>query len=138
MPKNTSHLQIRFSSLGKQQNRLPEAMWLTFNPITSDPQGWELEKVGQPVRPADVVRGGGRSMHAISERLHYRDARGTFELATLDAPVVALGARSPLDFSLDLPAMRDGIHVGLYNNAWGTNYPQWCSGDWMYRFTLTA
>jgi hypothetical protein len=138
MPKNTPLLQIRFTSLGKQQNRLPEAMWLTFNPVTSDPRGWELEKVGQPVRPADVVRGGGRSMHAVSERLRYRDARGTFELATLDAPVVALGARSPLDFSLELPTMQDGLHVSLYNNAWGTNYPQWCGGDWMYRFNLMA
>jgi hypothetical protein len=131
-------LQIRFTTLGKQQNRLPEAMWLTFNPITSDANGWQLEKVGQPVRPAEVVRGGGRSMHAVSERLHCRDAHGAFELATLDAPVVALGARSPLDFSLEVPTMQDGIHVCLYNNAWGTNYPQWCGGDWTYRFNLTA
>jgi hypothetical protein len=138
MPKATPQLQIRFTTLGKQQNRLPEAMWLTFHPITSGAQGWELDKVGQPVRPADVVRGGGRSMHAVSERLRYRGTEGTFELATLDAPIVALGARSPLDFSLELPTMEDGIHIGLYNNAWGTNYPQWCGGDWMYRFTLTA
>ena len=138
MPKHTPQLQIRFTSLGKQQNRLPEAMWLTFHPITSGAKGWELDKVGQPVRPEDVVRGGGRSMHAVSERLRYRDAKGQFELATLDAPVVALGARSPLDFSLELPTMEDGIHISLYNNAWGTNYPQWCGGDWMYRFTLTA
>jgi hypothetical protein len=136
--KNTPQLQIRFTSLGKQQNRLPEAMWLTFHPITTDPEGWELEKVSQPLRPSDVVRGGGRSMHAVSERLRYRDTHGTFELATLDAPVVALGARSPLDFSLELPTMQDGIHVSLFNNAWGTNYPQWCGGDWMYRFTLSA
>jgi hypothetical protein len=138
MPKATPQLQIRLVSIGKQQNRLPEAMWFTFNPLITDPQGWELEKVGQPVRPADVVRGGGRNMHAVSERLQYRDARGVFELVTLDAPVVALGARSPLDFSLEMPTMQDGIHVSLYNNAWGTNYPQWCGGDWMYRFTLTA
>jgi hypothetical protein len=138
LSKHSPQAQIRFISLGKQQNRLPEAMWLTFNPITNDAQGWELEKVGQPVRPSEVVRGGGRSMHAVSERLRYKDARGSFELATLDAPVVALGARSPLDFSLELPTMQDGIHIGLYSNAWGTNYPQWCGGDWMYRFSLTA
>lgn len=143
LPNDKPQLQIQFTSMDKQQNRLPEAMWLTFSPIVplpiaTDAQGWELEKVGQPVRPADVVRGGGRSMHAVSERLRYRDANGAFELATLDAPVVALGARSPLDFSLELPTLRDGIHVSLYNNAWGTNYPQWCGGDWRYRFTLTT
>jgi hypothetical protein len=138
MPKQMPQLQIRFTSLGKQQNRLPEAMWLSFNPITSGAQGWELDKVGQPVHPADVVRGGGRSMHAVSESLRYRDQQGIFELATLDAPVVALGARSPLDFSLELPTMKDGIHISLYNNAWGTNYPQWSGGDWSYRFSLTV
>jgi hypothetical protein len=138
MPKQTPQLEIRFISLGKQQNRLPEAMWLTFHPVTGGPKGWELDKIGQPVRPEEVVRGGGRSMHAVSESLHYRDAQGQFELATLDAPVVALGARSALNFSLELPTMQDGVHVSLYNNAWGTNYPQWCGGDWIYRFTLTA
>src|ERR1700756_1169782 len=138
MPKAAPQMQIRFTTLGKRQNRLPEAMWLTFPPITSDAQVWELEKGGQPVRPADVVRGGSRNMHAISERLRYRGTEGTFELATLDAPIVALGARSPLDFSLELPTMEDGVHIGLYNNAWGTNYPQWCGGDWLYRLTLTA
>ena len=113
-------------------------MWLTFHPIAPDAVGWELDKCGQPLHPSDVVRGGGRSMHAISETLRYRDARGLFELSTLDAPVVALGSRSPLDFSLDLPTMKDGVHISLYNNAWGTNYPQWCGGDWQYRFTLSA
>jgi hypothetical protein len=138
LPKSRAQLQIRFIALGKQENRLPEAMWLTFNPIATDAQGWELEKAGQPVQPADVIRGGGRSMHAVSERLRYRDTRSLFELSTLDAPVVAVGARSPLDFSLDLPTMQSGVHVSLYNNAWGTNYPQWCGGDWMYRFLLEA
>lgn len=138
LPKGKPQLQMRFTSLGKQLNRLPEAMWLTFHPIAKDTTGWELDKCGQPLRPSNVVRGGGRSMHAISEKLRYRDDRGLFELATLDAPVVALGARSPLDFSLELPTMQDGIHVSLYNNAWGTNYPQWCGGDWQYRFVLEA
>jgi len=37
-----------------------------------------------------LSRGGGRSMHAVSENLRYRDEQGIFELATLDAPVVAV------------------------------------------------
>jgi hypothetical protein len=34
--------------------------------------------------------------------------------------------------------MKHGVHVNLFNNAWGTNYIQWGGGDWTYRFTLTA
>jgi hypothetical protein len=41
-----------------------------------------------------------------------------------------------LNFSQDLPDPRQGVHVSLFNHAWGTNYPQWAGGDWLYRFTL--
>ncbi|MBS1815499.1 MAG: DUF5054 domain-containing protein [Acidobacteria bacterium] len=148
-PPQTMYLEMRvpddgpitftFTTLNKIANRMPEAMWLTFNPIVpSGREGWLLDKVEQPVKPADVVRGGNRTMHAVTTGIGWRGADGTFELHTDDAPVIALGPRTPLCFSRDLPPMDAGFHVNLFNNAWGTNYPQWCGGDWMYRFTLMA
>ena len=138
LPDSEPAIHLQFSSFGKIENRLPEAMWLTFNPVTSTPNAdaWLLEKSGQPVRASDVVRGGGRNMHAVSEKIRYTEGPHIFELATLDAPVVALGSRTPLNFSLNPPDLKSGIHVNLFNNAWGTNYIQWCGGDWSYRFML--
>jgi hypothetical protein len=138
LPESEPAVHLKFSSFGKEENRLPESLWLTFDPITATPNAdaWLLEKSGQPVRASDVVRGGARHMHAISEKIRYTEGSHTFELATLDAPVVALGHRSPLNFSLNPPDVKSGIHVNLFNNAWGTNYIQWCGGDWSYRFTL--
>jgi hypothetical protein len=46
------------------------------------------------------------------------------ETETLDAPVVALGERSPIYFSEAQPDLAGGIHVSLFNNGWGTNYIQ--------------
>jgi hypothetical protein len=133
-------IHLKFFSFGKEENRLPESLWLTFDPATATPNAdaWLLEKSGQPVRASDVVRGGARQMHAISEKARYAEGPHAFELSTLDAPVVAFGDRSPLNFSLNPPDVRSGIHVNLFNNAWGTNYIQWCGGDWSYRFTLRA
>lgn len=138
LPDSEPVLHLKFSSFGKEENRLPESMWLTFNPVTASPSAdaWLFEKSGQPVRASDVVRGGARHMHAISETIRYREGSHTFELATLDAPVVAFGDRSPLNFSLNPPDVKSGAHINLFNNAWGTNYIQWCGGDWAYRFTL--
>ncbi len=31
-----------------------------------------------------------------------------------------------------------GVHVNLYNNLWGTAFPQWYDLDMYYRFTLTV
>ena len=131
-------LHITFHAIGKAPNRMPESMWLTFQPQTDTTPNWILEKVDHDVSATDVVRGGGRSMHAVTSRLACVDGQHRLEIATLDAPVVALGVRSPLNFSLQLPDLRQGAHVNLFNNAWGTNYLQWAGGDWRYRFTLTA
>lgn len=126
LPTAEPVLHIRLRTQGKAINRMPEAMWLTFAPVVGEARGWSMDKAGQRVQVEDVVRGGGRAMHAVSETIRYEDAHdGRFELATLDAPVVALGRRSPLNFSLTPPDLRGGVHVSLFNNAWGTNYPQW-------------
>lgn len=139
MPSAEARIDLRAVTISKAENRMPEAMWLTFDLANADREGWSLEKVEQTVAPLDVVRGGGRTMHAISECIGYRDPSGNaFQIHTLDAPVVALGHRSPLDFSLKLPNLSAGIHFNLFNNAWGTNYPQWCGGDWSYRFRMFA
>jgi hypothetical protein len=39
---------------------------------------------------------------------------------------------------LELPDLQHGVHLNLFNNAWGTNYIQWAGGDWAYRFTIAA
>ncbi len=54
----------------------------------------------------------------------------------VDAPVVALGERSPLSFSNDQPDLAKGLHVSLFNNAWGTNYVQWFGEDTRFRFIM--
>ncbi len=137
LPDAEVRLDLRLLSLGKPENRLPEAMWLTFAPSGAAPDGWSLEKAGETMSPLDVVRGGGRAMHAVSGPVRCRGSAGSgLSIESIDAPVVALGLRSPLNFSLEQPDLSGGVHFSLFNNAWGTNYPQWCGGDWSYRFTI--
>ncbi|MGO8789567.1 MAG: DUF5054 domain-containing protein [Terriglobia bacterium] len=131
-------VQISFSCFAKAANRLPEAMWLSFVPQTPAPKGWTMEKVDRLVSPWEVVRGGNRQMHAVSGGLRYSDAQGSFSIETLDAPVVALGERSPIAYSPAEPDIAKGIHFSLFNNAWGTNYIQWFGEDTRFRFILRA
>jgi Domain of unknown function (DUF5054) len=120
----------------KQQNRLPEAMWLSFQPLAPVKTGWLLDKVDQAISPYDVVRGGNRHMHAISSALNYQDDNGKISIATMDAPVVALGRRSSMYFSDEQPNVAKGFHFSLFNNAWGTNYIQWFGEPVRFRFSI--
>jgi hypothetical protein len=137
-PDSAPVLLLNLSWFGKPANRLPEAAWLSFRANLPDPRGWTLDKVDRPVSPLDVVAGGSRHMHAVSTGLQYRDSQGKFALGTLDAPVVALGDKTPLGFSNAQPDLTAGFHVSLFNNAWGTNYPQWFGEDMRFRFRLAV
>jgi hypothetical protein len=135
LPRSQPLIHVNLKWFGKRANRLPEAMWLTFNPIART-ENWVLSKVDGLVRPTDVVRGGNRHMHALSTGLSYQDANGRFTIETLDAPLVVLGEKSPIYFSNSQPDLLKGIHFSLFNNAWGTNYIQWFADDMQFRFTI--
>ena len=135
-PKAEPRIHCTLSWFGKRSNRLPEAMWLTFNPIAPKPESWMLSKVEGIVSPFDVVTGGNRHMHALSSGLSYRDDQGKLAIEALDAPLVVLGKRSPIYFSNSQPDLSGGIHFSLFNNGWGTNYVQWFHDDMQFRFIL--
>jgi hypothetical protein len=115
---------------------MPEALWLTFNPKVPDQQGWSMDKSGEQVSPFDVVTGGSRHLHAVSTGFSYRDHDNSFVVETLDAPLIAVGEKSPLNFSRAQPDLSGGIHCNLFNNAWGTNYIMWFGEDMRFRFLL--
>jgi hypothetical protein len=135
-PKNESRIFVNLTWLGKLANRLPEALWLSFNPIAPKPENWRLSKVEQFISPFDVVSGGNRHMHAVSE-IRYGEGRESFAIETLDAPLVVLGRKSPIYFSKDQPDLSQGFHFSLFNNGWGTNYVQWFGEDMRFRFSIS-
>ena len=138
LPDREPTVQLYLYWFDKVSNRLPEALWFSFLPLAPDENGWLLDKVDQPVSPFDVIAGGNRHMHAVSNFVRYKDSHGQFSIETLDAPLVVLGERSPLHFSNAQPKLNRGIHISLMNNAWGTNYPQWFGNAMRFRFVVRA
>lgn len=138
LPESEPVVHLNFCWFNKHATRMPEAMWLTFHPIVTDPNGWLLEKCGQPLSSTDVVLGGNRHMHALSKGFEYRDANGSLAVETIDAPLVAFGRKSPLYFSKSQPDLSAGIHSNLFNNAWGTNYIMWFGEDMKFRYVIRA
>jgi hypothetical protein len=136
LPKSEAAIHMNVALFEKPATRLPEAIWLTFNPVAQNEKGWTLEKTGEPVSPFDVVASGNRHMHCLSKGFEYREAEHTFAVETLDAPVIALGEKTPLGFSNTQPDLSTGIHCNLFNNAWGTNYIMWYGENMQFRFIL--
>ena len=136
LPDAEPTISMTLSWFGKPATRLPESLWLSFNPVIVDDAQWTFEKCSEPISPHDVVRGGGRHMHGLSTGFNCRSGDSTLFVDTIDAPIVALGERSPLNFSQEDADLSQGVHCNLFNNAWGTNYIQWFGEDCRLRFML--
>jgi hypothetical protein len=138
LPSAEPVVHLEFSWFDKPATRMPEAIWLSFNPRVPDPKRWVMDKSGEQVSPFDVADGGSRHLHAVSSGFSYQDQEHSFIVETLDAPLIAFGEKSPLNFSRAQPDLASGVHCNLINNAWGTNYIMWFGEDMRFRFLIRA
>jgi hypothetical protein len=136
LPDSEPVVQIDLQWFGKPACRLPEAMWFSFAPVISDPRGWKMDKLGEWVSPREVVRNGNRKLHAVGVGVSYTDRNGRFAIESLDAPLVAPGEPSLLNFNNRQPRLARGMHFNLYNNVWGTNFPMWYGENARFRFVI--
>lgn len=117
------------SAFNKTATRMPEALWLSFNPVVSGNGSWWMNKLGTMVSPLEVMVNGSQAQHAISRtasvfyagnasEIHDAD----FFISSLDALVVS-PTQTPFPAIEPLSAVRNGLSFLLLNNCWNTNFP---------------
>jgi hypothetical protein len=136
LPDDEPVLHFDLQWFEKLASRLPEALWFSFAPKTSRSGVWEMDKLGERISPLDVIHNGNRKLHGVNSGVYYTDGRSKLSIETLDAPLVAPGEPSLLDFNNRQPNLSKGMHFNLFNNVWGTNFPMWYEDDARFRFTL--
>jgi len=135
-PDSEPKIDFDLQWFGKDANRLPEALWFSLCPKVRKASGWRMEKVGQWISPLEVIFDGARKLHAVGSGVSYRDDHTSLLIESLDAPLVAPGQRSLLNFNNRQPPLNRGLHFNLYNNIWGTNFPMWYEEDARFRFVV--
>ena len=129
-------IEIDLQWFNKPACRMPEALWLSFIPVTDGQTDWSIEKMGQKISPGEVVEKGNRHLHSSGQYVCWTRNGSTLKISSLDAPLVAPGKPSLLDFNDDPPRIQDGMHFNLLNNLWGTNFPMWFEEDCHFRFQI--
>ena len=132
--KPVIHFNVQW--FDKDANRLPEAIWFSFNPAMNAGGNWLMDKLGKKISPLDVIRNGNRKLHGVETGVFYKDQQSQLSIETLDAPLVAPGEPSLLNFNNRQPALKNGMHFNLLNNIWGTNFAMWYDDDARFRFSL--
>ncbi len=135
-PSNEPAIHFDLQWFEKPANRLPEAAWLSFNPVTLTSGQWAMDKLGAQISPLDVIKNGNRKLHGVETGVFYSDNQSELSIETLDAALVAPGEPSLLNFNNRQPNMKNGMHFNLLNNIWGTNFQMWYDDDTRFRFNL--
>ena len=117
----------------KPANRLPEAGFLSLTPVATD---WEFLKLALWQPASRIAGNAGGNLQAVAAARAQLAGGAGLAIELLDTPLVGPLAdfmtyvATPPDFS-------KGLRFNLYNNKWGTNFPQWWEGDFRARFILT-
>lgn len=135
-PRSEPVIEFRLQWFDKTACRIAEALWFSFIPRVRQPRSWRMEKLGEWISPLEVIRDGNCKLHAVGQGVRCQEAKTCIEIESLDAPLVAPGQPSLLDFNNRQPNLRGGMHFNLFNNVWGTNFPMWYEEDAMLRFRL--
>jgi len=136
-PYAATALRLQMTWLNKAATKLPEAGWVLFNPAEAslaEPSGdgftLETEKLSTFLDAIDVVpRGSVNLFSADGMRCNSTSDDGTVRSITarsVDAPFVGIG--TPWPFPTRDSSRVEGapaFQFNLFNNIWGTNYPQW-------------
>lgn len=132
-PNYRKEVHVTLKWFNKPAYRLPETSWFSFVPAVKNGE-WIIDKMGFPVNYRDIVKNGNRKMHAASENVFLNGGELECSVLSLDAPLVALGEMTLLNFDNKLPEVAEGVHFCLHNNVWGTNFRMWFEDNMQYRF----
>ena len=123
----SSSINVEIDMFNKTTTRIPEGMFVQFRTPRKNVT-WSANKLGSWINPSDIVDGGTKHLHGVTEDgLRVQDGGSTMQISSLDAAVANFGVLdaypSPVHVTADTSTY--GSSYVLWDNLWGTNYVMW-------------
>ncbi len=127
-------VKVRLSLENKHATPIVEAGNMIFS-VPKASGRYVVQKCGREIDvQTDIVSGSNRSMWAMDEYARI----GNVKLESIDAPLVSFCRNAVLKWN---GSGKENYYpmftVNLFNNQWGTNFPQWIEGNFDFEFLLS-
>ncbi|MDO4293735.1 MAG: DUF5054 domain-containing protein [Eubacteriales bacterium] len=101
---------------------------------------YEINKNGYVLDPArDIADWGNHALYCIEYFAAAGEAGRKVCVVSADAPLLGIGETGIYRMRKKYRESRQpALYFNLFNNMWGTNFPQWIEGSFSYRFLLFA
>jgi alpha-mannosidase len=130
------YIDLTFRLAGKPETPFVEAGHLSF-PIRLPNARYAVHKLGQVVDPArDIVDNANHALYCSDRWVDVSDGEKGLAVIPLDTPLFSIGEKGILSFRRTYRDHEPVLLFNLFNNSWGTNFPQWIGGDFEFRYRL--
>lgn len=136
LPPAGEEIFVTLDLINKQESPYVESGSLLF-PF-AEAREYQINKTNVVLNPAaDIQKNANHAHFCLSNFLSAANDEGGVCIVTHDAPLVSLGDPGIYTFKGEFREPEEpAAYFNLFNNMWGTNFPQWLGGSFRYRFTL--
>lgn len=107
-------------------------------PLNNGKMDFCFDKLGCIVRPdRDILECCNNSLYCLENFVHAQADNCGITVISKDMPLFSIGDIGILKYSQKYTEPKNNfLYFNLFNNQWGTNFPQWISGDCAYRYSI--
>ena len=137
LPPKGNELFVEIRLKDKQETPYLESGMISM-PLAGADQYW-LNKNGSLLDPAKDIRRAANHVYYPLENFAAAEKENTGVMVlTEDAPLLSIGEDGCYRYRKEWEEKDPVFCFNLFNNMWGTNFPQWTGGDFSFRFIIAG
>ncbi|MFD0679882.1 MULTISPECIES: DUF5054 domain-containing protein [unclassified Paenibacillus] len=136
LTEDSPNVDMEWKLTGKEETPMAESGHILF-PLKLDNPSYRINKMGSVIDPCtDIVRSSSTLLQCCENFVDVSDGTVGMAIVPLDSPLFFIGRNGMWDYEHDYKPEKPEINFNLFNNWWGTNFPQWVGGSLSYRYRL--
>lgn len=136
LANDASYLDMEWRLNGKEETPLAESGHILFPLKARDPQ-YRINKMGSVMDPCtDLVPYSSTLLNCCEHFVDVTDGDAGLAVIPLDTPLFFIGRNGMWDYEPAYKPEKPELNFNLFNNWWGTNFPQWIGGELRYRYRI--
>jgi hypothetical protein len=137
LPPVGDELFVNLKLTNKRETPYIESGAFLF-PFADEKQNYRINKSNVVLDPAkDIQEDANHVFYCLENYISSAGEKSGVCIITKDTPLVSLGNTGIYKYRKDYVTPEEPVaYFNLFNNMWGTNFPQWISGDLNYSYVL--
>ena len=136
LPPAGDEFFVELALTGKEESPYIESGSLTF-PFAGDRASYRFNKNGGLIDPeSDIADRANHVLYCLEAFAAMSGGDAGVGIVAHDTPLTAIGETGIYTFREQYELHEPVLYFNLFNNMWGTNFPQWTGGDLSFRYTV--